>query len=118
MFRISPDKISREAKKVPNTSSRSKNKDVKVEEHHRNLLLSKKNKHISSACNNSKFDSKNVISKVVCVVCKKCLNSVNHDVCLNTYVNGKKYRGRKHKANVSKNETQKKSQPEIKKPKK
>nr|GEY82210.1 hypothetical protein [Tanacetum cinerariifolium] len=113
MFRISPDKISRNAKKVPNTvsassrtkpitvsqpsvitkkdmnsnlnglgldntktrrpqprsntkndrvpsaskSSRSKNKEVKVEEHHRNLLLSKKNKHISSACNNSKIDS-------------------------------------------------------------
>nr|GFB94771.1 hypothetical protein [Tanacetum cinerariifolium] len=109
MFRISPDTVYREAKKVPNTvsassrikpitvsqpsiitkknvnsdlnglsstgldntktrrpqprsntkndrvpsaskSSRSKNKEVKVEEHHRNLLLSKKNKHISSAC--------------------------------------------------------------------
>nr|GFB87909.1 hypothetical protein [Tanacetum cinerariifolium] len=177
MFRISPDKVSREAKKVPNTvsassrtkpitvsqpnvitkknvnsdlnglsstrldntksrtrqprsntkndrvpsaskSSRSKSKEVKVEEHHRNLLLSKKNKHISSACNNSKIDYQDVISKVVCVVCKKCLNSVNHDVCLNNYVNGKKSRGRKHKANVSKNETQQKSHPKIKKPKK
>nr|GEZ40708.1 putative reverse transcriptase domain-containing protein [Tanacetum cinerariifolium] len=41
--------------RVPSTSksSRSKNKEVKVEEHHRNLQLSKKNKHISSACNNS-----------------------------------------------------------------
>nr|GFC42660.1 hypothetical protein [Tanacetum cinerariifolium] len=38
-------------------SSRSKNKEVNVEEHHRNLLLSKKNKLISSACNNSKIDS-------------------------------------------------------------
>nr|GEZ82406.1 integrase, catalytic region, zinc finger, CCHC-type, peptidase aspartic, catalytic [Tanacetum cinerariifolium] len=47
-------------------SSRSKNKEVKVEEHHRNLLLSKKNKHSSSACNNSKIDSQDVISKVVC----------------------------------------------------
>nr|GFD33557.1 hypothetical protein [Tanacetum cinerariifolium] len=104
MFRISPDKISRDAKKVPNTvsvssrtkpitisqpslitkkdmnsnlnglsstgldniktrrpqlrsntkndrvpsvskNSQSKNKELKVEEHHRNLLLSKKNKH-------------------------------------------------------------------------
>nr|GFC60337.1 hypothetical protein [Tanacetum cinerariifolium] len=79
MFRISPDKVSKEAKKVPNTD---------------------------------------VISKVICVVCKKCLNSVNHDVCLNNCVNGKKYRGRKHKANVSKNETQQKNQPEIKKSKK
>nr|GFB73068.1 hypothetical protein [Tanacetum cinerariifolium] len=75
MFRISPDKISKEAKKMPNT---------------------------------------NAMSKVVCVVCKKCLNSVNYDVCLNNCVNGKKYRGRKHKANVSKNETQQKNQPEIK----
>nr|GFA40654.1 retrovirus-related Pol polyprotein from transposon TNT 1-94 [Tanacetum cinerariifolium] len=38
--------------RVPSASksSRSMNKDVKVEEHHRNLLLSKKNKHSSSAC--------------------------------------------------------------------
>nr|GFC72718.1 hypothetical protein [Tanacetum cinerariifolium] len=127
MFRISPDKSSREAKKVPNTvsassrtkpitvsqpniitkenvnsdlnglsstgldntktrrpqprsntendrvpsaskSSRSKNKKAKVEEHHRNLLLSKNNKNISLACNNSQIDSQNVISKVVCAV--------------------------------------------------
>nr|GFB33405.1 integrase, catalytic region, zinc finger, CCHC-type, peptidase aspartic, catalytic [Tanacetum cinerariifolium] len=63
-------------------------------------------------------NDKDAISKVVCVVCKKCLNSVNHDVCLNNCVNGKKSRGRKHKANVSKNETQQKNQPDIKKPKK
>nr|GFA76188.1 hypothetical protein [Tanacetum cinerariifolium] len=106
--------------RVPSASksSRSKNKEAKVEEYHRNLLLSTKNKHISSACNNSKIDSQDVISKVVCVVCKKCLNYVNHDVCLNNYVNGKKSRGRKHKANVSKKETQQKKQPKIKKPKK
>nr|GFA58392.1 hypothetical protein [Tanacetum cinerariifolium] len=176
MFRISPDKVSKEAKKVPNTvsassrtkpitvsqpsvitkkgmnsnlnglsstgldntktrrpqprsntkndrvpstskSSRSMNKEVKVEEHHRNLLFSKKNKHSSSACNNSKIDSQDVISKVVCAMCKKCLISVNHDECLVNYVNGKKSHGRKHKANVSKNEMQQKNQPEIKKSK-
>nr|GEV10933.1 hypothetical protein [Tanacetum cinerariifolium] len=175
IFRISPDKVSLKAKKVPNTvsassrikpitvlqpsvitkedmnsnltglsstgldntktrrlqprsntkngrvpsaskSSRSKNKEVKVEEHHRNLLLSKKNKPSSSACNNSKIDSHDVISKVVCAKCKKCLISVNHDVCLNS-VNGKKSRGRKHKANVSKNETQKEYRPKVSKSK-
>nr|GEW72051.1 integrase, catalytic region, zinc finger, CCHC-type, peptidase aspartic, catalytic [Tanacetum cinerariifolium] len=81
--------------RVPSASKsiQSKNKEVKVEEHHRNLLLSKKNKHISLACNNSKIDSQDVISKVVCVVCKKCLNSFNHDLCLNNCVNGKKSRG-------------------------
>nr|GFC74676.1 hypothetical protein [Tanacetum cinerariifolium] len=176
MFRISPDKVSREAKKVPNIvsassrtkpitvsqpnvitkknvnsdlnglsftgldnnktrrpqprsntkndrvpsaskSNRSKNKEVKVEEHHRNLLLFRNNEHMSSACNNSKIDSQDVISKVVYVVCKKCLNSVNHDVCLNNYVNGKKSRGRKQKAKVSFKEIQMKYQPKVSKPK-
>nr|GEW84303.1 retrovirus-related Pol polyprotein from transposon TNT 1-94 [Tanacetum cinerariifolium] len=52
--------------RVPSASksSRSKNKEAEVEEHHRNLLLSKNNKHISSACNNIKIDSQDVISKV------------------------------------------------------
>nr|GFC83605.1 hypothetical protein [Tanacetum cinerariifolium] len=61
--------------RVPSASksSRSKNKDAEVEEHHRNLLLSKNKKHMSSACNNIKLDSQNVISKVVCAMCKKCL---------------------------------------------
>nr|GEZ96533.1 integrase, catalytic region, zinc finger, CCHC-type, peptidase aspartic, catalytic [Tanacetum cinerariifolium]GFA03136.1 integrase, catalytic region, zinc finger, CCHC-type, peptidase aspartic, catalytic [Tanacetum cinerariifolium] len=45
--------------RVPSASksSRSQNKEAKVEEHHRKLLLSKNNKHISSACNNIKIDS-------------------------------------------------------------
>nr|GFB25402.1 hypothetical protein [Tanacetum cinerariifolium] len=77
--------------RVPSASksSRSKNKEAEVEEHHRNLLLSKNNKLISSACNNIKIDSQDVISKVVCAMCKKCLISVNHDKCLSNYVNGK-----------------------------
>nr|GFD09840.1 hypothetical protein [Tanacetum cinerariifolium] len=70
MFRISPDKPRSNTKndRVPSASksSRSRNKEVKVEEHHRNLLLFKKNKHMSSACNSSKIDSQDVISKVVC----------------------------------------------------
>nr|GEX86531.1 integrase, catalytic region, zinc finger, CCHC-type, peptidase aspartic, catalytic [Tanacetum cinerariifolium] len=53
----------------PSKSSRSKNKEAEVEEHHRNLLLSKNNKHMSSACNNIKLDSQDVISKVVCAMC-------------------------------------------------
>nr|GFB91489.1 integrase, catalytic region, zinc finger, CCHC-type, peptidase aspartic, catalytic [Tanacetum cinerariifolium] len=77
--------------RVPSASksSRNKNKEAEVEEHHRNLLLSKNNKHISLACNNSKIDSHDVISKVVCTMCKKCLISVNHDKCLSNYVSGK-----------------------------
>nr|GFC34420.1 integrase, catalytic region, zinc finger, CCHC-type, peptidase aspartic, catalytic [Tanacetum cinerariifolium] len=119
MFRISLDKIYREAKKVTNTvnSSRRKNKDTEVEDHHRNLLLSKNTKHISSACNNSKIDSHDVISKVVCAKCKKCLISVNHDKCVRNYVNGKRSRGKKQKSMVSFKEIQMKYRPKASKPK-
>nr|GEW49714.1 hypothetical protein [Tanacetum cinerariifolium] len=88
--------------RVPSASksSQSKNKEAEVEEHHRNLLLSKNNKHISSACNNIKTDSQDVISKVVCATCTKCLISVNHDKCLCNYVNGKNSSGKKQKAKV------------------
>nr|GEU99403.1 hypothetical protein [Tanacetum cinerariifolium] len=56
--------------RVPSASKSScnKNKRVKVEEHHRNLLLSKNKKHISSACNNVKLATQNVKSKVVCAM--------------------------------------------------
>nr|GEX94434.1 retrovirus-related Pol polyprotein from transposon TNT 1-94 [Tanacetum cinerariifolium] len=51
--------------RVPSMSkcSQSKNKGAEVEEHHRNLLLSKNTKYMSSACNNIKLNSHNVISK-------------------------------------------------------
>nr|GFC82230.1 hypothetical protein [Tanacetum cinerariifolium] len=81
--------------RVPSASmsSQSKNKDAKVEEHHRNLLLSKNTKHMSFACNNIKLDSHNVISKVVYAMCKQCLIYVNHNVWLRNYVKGKTSRG-------------------------
>nr|GEY38658.1 retrovirus-related Pol polyprotein from transposon TNT 1-94 [Tanacetum cinerariifolium] len=97
------------------TSSCNKNKGVEVEEHHRNLLLSKNKKHMSSACKKIKLDSHNIISKVIYAMCKQCLISVNHDVCLHNYVNGKTSRGKKQKENVSINEKQKKQQLKVKK---
>nr|GEZ49888.1 integrase, catalytic region, zinc finger, CCHC-type, peptidase aspartic, catalytic [Tanacetum cinerariifolium] len=81
-------------------SSQSKNKEAEVEEHHRNLLLSKNNKHISWACNNIQIYFKDVISKVVSAMCKKCLISVNHDKFLRNYMNGKNSHGKKQKAKV------------------
>nr|GEV02437.1 reverse transcriptase domain-containing protein [Tanacetum cinerariifolium] len=101
-------------------SSQSKNKEaeVEVEEHHRNLLLSKNNKHISSACNSFMLDSQNVYSKVVCAMCKQCLISVNHNECFLNYVNNKNSHGKKQKAKVSVKEIQKKYQPKVSKPKK
>nr|GEU73556.1 hypothetical protein [Tanacetum cinerariifolium] len=99
-------------------SSQRKNKEAAVEEHHSNLLPSHNNKHMSLACNNIKLDSHNVISKVVCAMCKQCLIFINHDECLHNYVNGKPSRGKKQKANVSVKEKQKKHQPKVKKTKK
>nr|GFB83716.1 hypothetical protein [Tanacetum cinerariifolium] len=134
MFRISPDKVPRKPKKVPNTLSVStRTKPITVSQP---SVITKKdmnsdlNGFSSTGVDNTntrrpqpKSNTKNdrvplhVITKVVYAKCKKCLNSVNHDVCLKNYLNGKKSRGRKHKANVLKSETQQKNQPEIKKPK-
>nr|GEV46061.1 copia protein [Tanacetum cinerariifolium] len=106
--------------RVPSASknSQSKNKETEVEEHNRNLLLSKNNKHISSVCKNTKIHTQDVISKVVCAMCNKCLISVNHDQCLHNYVNGKNYRGKKQNAKVSFKENQMKYKQKVTKPKK
>nr|GEV27378.1 hypothetical protein [Tanacetum cinerariifolium] len=105
--------------RVPSASksSRSKNKEVEVEEHHRKLLLSRNKKHMSSECNTVKLATQNVKSKVVCAMCKQCLNSTNHDVCLLNYVNDMNSRGKKQKANISINKNQKKQKPKVKKTK-
>nr|GFB03022.1 hypothetical protein [Tanacetum cinerariifolium] len=92
-------------------------KEAEVEEHNRNLLLSKNNKHISSTCNHIKIDSQDVISKVVCAMCKKCLISVNHDKCLSNSVNAKNTCGKNQKAKVSVKEIQMKYQPKVSNPK-
>nr|GFB23606.1 hypothetical protein [Tanacetum cinerariifolium] len=85
MFRISLDKVSKEAKKVPNTvSASSRTKPITVSQ--------------------------------PCVITKKNVNSDLNGLSSTRLENTS--RGRKHKANVSKNETQQKNLPEIKKPKK
>nr|GEV02967.1 retrovirus-related Pol polyprotein from transposon TNT 1-94 [Tanacetum cinerariifolium] len=106
--------------RVPSVSksSRSKNKGVEVEEHHRNLLLFKNKKHMSSECNNVKLATQNVYSKVICAMCKQCLISANHDECLLNYVNDMNSRGKKQTAKVSIKEKQQKRKSKVKKPKK
>ncbi|GKC29075.1 retrovirus-related pol polyprotein from transposon TNT 1-94, partial [Tanacetum coccineum] len=100
--------------RVPSDSKGSciKNKEVEVEEHPRNLLFSKNKKHMSSECNNVKLSIRNDNSEVVYAMCKKCLITTNHDVCVLNYVNGMK------SANVSKIANQKKHKPKVMKPKK
>ncbi|GJS14011.1 retrovirus-related pol polyprotein from transposon TNT 1-94 [Tanacetum coccineum] len=106
--------------RVPSASKSScnKNKEVEVEEHPRNLLLSKNKKHMSSDCNNVKLAIRNDKSKVICAMCKQCLITANHDVCMLNYVNDMNSRGKKQKANVSNTENQKKQKSKVIKPKK
>nr|GEU99076.1 hypothetical protein [Tanacetum cinerariifolium] len=132
MFRINSFKISREEKHVPNNvraSARTKpitvsqppvftKKDVNSDS---NGLSSTgldntktKRPHPRSNTKNDRVTS-NVISKVVCAMCKQCLISVNHDVCLRNYVNGNTSRGKKQTANVSIKEKQNKHQPKVNK---
>ncbi|GJS01519.1 retrovirus-related pol polyprotein from transposon TNT 1-94 [Tanacetum coccineum] len=81
--------------RVPSASKNSclKNKEVEVEEHHRNLLLSKNKKHMSYECNNVKLAIRNDKSEVVCAMCKQFLIIANHDVYVLNYVNGMNSRG-------------------------
>ncbi|GJX59839.1 retrovirus-related pol polyprotein from transposon TNT 1-94 [Tanacetum coccineum] len=78
-------------------SSCSRNKEIEVEEHHRNLLLSKKMKHMSSECNNVKLAIRNDKSKAVCAMCKQCLITANHDACVLNYVNDMNSHGKNQK---------------------
>ncbi|GKA15128.1 hypothetical protein Tco_0694875 [Tanacetum coccineum] len=113
-------KSNRKNDRVPSASKSSwiKNKDVEVEKHHRNLLLSKNKKHISFECNNIKLAIRNDKSEVVCVMCKQWFITTNHDVRVLYYVNGMNSCNDNQSTNVSNNANHKKHMPKVKKPKK
>nr|GEX92496.1 integrase, catalytic region, zinc finger, CCHC-type, peptidase aspartic, catalytic [Tanacetum cinerariifolium] len=77
-----------------------------------------RNPSASKSSRSKNKEVKNVKSKVVCAMCKQCLITINHDVCLLNYVNGMTSRGKKQKTNVSINKNQKKQKPKVKKTKK
>ncbi|GJV75573.1 hypothetical protein Tco_1507157 [Tanacetum coccineum] len=70
----------------------------------------------SSCIKNKEVENDN--SEVVCAMCKQCLITANHDVCVLNYVNNMNSYGDKHSANASKITNQKKHKPKVKKPKK
>nr|GEX99220.1 putative ribonuclease H-like domain-containing protein [Tanacetum cinerariifolium]GEX99592.1 putative ribonuclease H-like domain-containing protein [Tanacetum cinerariifolium] len=106
--------------RVHSTSKSSciKNKEVEVEDHHRNLLLSNNKERMSSGCNNINLAIWNNKSKVVCAMCKQCLITSNHDVCVLNYVNDMNSHADIHSANVLNISNQKKHKPLAKKPEK
>ncbi|GJQ94590.1 hypothetical protein Tco_0005729 [Tanacetum coccineum] len=73
---------------------------------------------MSSECNNIKLAIPNAKSEVVCAMCKQCLITVNHDVCMLNYVNDMNSRALNKNENVSNVENQKKHKPKVRKAKK
>nr|GEX79108.1 hypothetical protein [Tanacetum cinerariifolium] len=138
MFRINPVKSSKEEKHVPNKVRASvRTNPITVSQPPvitKKVVNSDSNGLSSTGVNNTKtrrpqprsnttlhlriVEARIKKSKVICAMCKQCLNSVNHDVCLLNYVNGMNSHGKKQKANVSINEHQKKQLPKVKKTRK
>ncbi|GJQ94367.1 hypothetical protein Tco_0005506 [Tanacetum coccineum] len=91
--------------RVPSKSKSSclSNKVEKIKENHKNSQIPKNQKHMSSECNNITLAIRNAKSEIVCVMCKQCLVTTNHDVCVLNYVNADN-----QSANVTIREYQKK----------
>ncbi|GJT74059.1 reverse transcriptase domain-containing protein [Tanacetum coccineum] len=96
--------------RVPSKSKSSclSNNVEKIEENHRNSQIPKNQKHMSSECNNITLAIRNAKSEIVCVMCKQCLVTANHDVCVLNYVNDMNSRADNQSANVTIRENQKK----------
>ncbi|GKC32373.1 hypothetical protein Tco_1039667 [Tanacetum coccineum] len=103
--------------RVPSKSKSSclSNNVEKIEENHRNSQIPKNQKHMSSECNNITLAIQNAKSEIVCVMCKQCLVTANHDVCMLNYVNNMNSRADNRSANVSIRENQKKHKANAKK---
>nr|GEU87758.1 hypothetical protein [Tanacetum cinerariifolium] len=127
MFRINPKKPPREEKHVPNKVRASVRKKL-ITVSQPPVITKKVVNSDSNGLSSTRVDitktrrpqprsitnnDRNVKSKVVCAMCKQCLNSVNHDACLLNDVNGMTSRGKKPKANVSIKEKQKKQQSKV-----
>ncbi|GJT15946.1 hypothetical protein Tco_0874652 [Tanacetum coccineum] len=103
-------------------SSKSKssclsNNVEKIEENHRNSKIPKNHNHMSSECNNITLAIRNAKSENVYVMCKQCLVTANHDVCVLNYVNDMNSHADNQTANVSIRENQKKHKANAKKSK-
>ncbi|GJT18650.1 hypothetical protein Tco_0877356 [Tanacetum coccineum] len=97
------DRVSSKSK-----SSCLSNNVEKIEETHRNSKIPKNQNHMSSECNNITLVIQNAKSEIICVMCKQCLVTTNHDVRVLNYVNNMNYRADNQSSNVSIRENQKK----------
>nr|GEY21936.1 retrovirus-related Pol polyprotein from transposon TNT 1-94 [Tanacetum cinerariifolium] len=111
--RLQPKGNTRNAKVLYASKSSEVKKIVTVKDHHRNLLLSKNQKTMSSECNNIKLAIRNDKSKIVCDTCKQCLVTANHDACLTPFVNVLNPRANKLCANVPLSANQKRHRTQV-----
>ncbi|GKD66399.1 hypothetical protein Tco_1308507 [Tanacetum coccineum] len=72
---------------------------------------------MSSECNNITLAIRNAKSEIVCVMCKQCLVTANHDVGVLNYVNNMNSHADNQSANVSIRKNQKKHKANAKKSK-
>ncbi|GJW51582.1 hypothetical protein Tco_0092933 [Tanacetum coccineum] len=96
----------------------SRIKEVEVEKHCRNLLFSKNQKRMSSECNNIRLAIRDDKYEVVCAMCRQCLITFNHDVCVLHFVKDINSCATNQNANVSNAANPKKHKPQAKRPKK
>ncbi|GJR53039.1 hypothetical protein Tco_1403560 [Tanacetum coccineum] len=120
---INPINNSREDKYVPNKHVKAsvRTKPSIVSQPHvitMKAVNSKKQNYTSSACNNIKLAFRNDKSEVVYAMCKQCLITANHDVCVLNYVNGMNYSKKNQSDNASGSVNQMKHKAHIKKSKK
>nr|GFB04730.1 hypothetical protein [Tanacetum cinerariifolium] len=92
-------------------------KNVTVEEHRRTLLPSKNQKTMSSECKNIKLAIQNDKSEIVCVTCKQCVVTANHNACSTPSVNVMNSRASKLCTNVPCSANQKRHRTQVWKPK-
>ncbi|GJX22384.1 hypothetical protein Tco_0226829 [Tanacetum coccineum] len=138
MFRINPLNTSREGKFVSNKpinasvrinpitisqphviTKKDANSDSNgLSSTRTNSTTKNRRPHPRSNTKNDKLAIRNAKTEVVYAMCKKCLITANHDVCVLNYVNGMNSRGKTQKENVSHTKNQKKHKPAVKKPRK
>nr|GFA55595.1 copia protein [Tanacetum cinerariifolium] len=99
------------------SNSNEAKKNVIVEDHRRNLSLSKNQKTMSYERNNIKLAIRNNKSKIVCGTCKQCFVTANHDACLLSFVNALNPRANNLCANAPPSANQKRHRTQVWKPK-
>ncbi|GJU13872.1 hypothetical protein Tco_1136268 [Tanacetum coccineum] len=134
MFRIHPRKTSREDKFMPVNKVRASIRTNPITVSQPYVITKKDVNYDSNGLSSTGVDNtaktrrpqprsnikndRNDKSEVVYAMCKQCLITTNHDICVLNYVNGINSRGKKQKENVSNTANQTKHKPQVKKRKK